>query len=113
MTTASWLLRIGLALMFAYAAVGSFLQPDSWVGYFPLWMRGLVPENVLLSGFSIVEIGVALWLLSGRALKWASLVSVAMLSGIVIFNLSLFDVIFRDVGLVFAALALFFLSKKS
>lgn len=98
--------------MFFYAAYGSFAQPDSWIGYFPLWMRDLIPGAVLLPAFSVVEIAAGIWLLTGKALKIAALVSGAMLAGIVVFNLSLFDVIFRDVGLVFAALALFSLAQS-
>lgn len=112
MPSASLFLRIGLALMFFYAAYGSFIQPDSWIGYFPLWMRDLIPGAVLLPAFSVVEIAIGVWLLTGKALKIAALVSAAMLAGIVAFNLSLFDVIFRDVGLVFAALALFSLAQS-
>ncbi len=106
------LLRFGLAFVFAYAAISSFINPFNWIGYFSSFMRSLLPENLLLIGFSITELFLAVWLVSGKYAVWAALLAFAMLAGITVFNLHVLDVTFRDVGLACAALALYFAAKS-
>lgn len=113
MKQAMLLLRIGLAFVFLYAALSSFLEPLNWVGYIPSWVRGIVPEELLLTGFSVFEIVLALWLLSGKYTFVAALVSAGVLFGLTVVNLAILDVVFRDVGLVFAALALALLARPT
>ena len=43
----------------------------------------------------------------------AGLISAATLLGIIVFNLGALDIVFRDIGLFFAALALAFLSRRT
>ena len=107
----SILLRIGIAITFLYAAVGSFLNPSSWIGFFPEWMRNLVPDNVILSFFSVYEIILGVWLISGKKLFYSALLASLTLLGIIIFNLSAFDIIFRDVAILFSAVALVFIGR--
>lgn len=102
----SFLLRIGLAVVFAYAATASFLDPITWVGYFPRFLREIVPGETLLPIFSVYEIGLALWLLSGVRVFPAALLSAATMAAIVIPNMAVLDVVFRDVAILFMALAL-------
>ena len=104
------LLRIGLAVVFLYAAGGSVLAPNNWIGYFPRFLKEMIPENILLMGFSAFELGLGLWLLSGWKQFFAGTMAAVSLVGIVIFNLGAMDVVFRDLGLVFMALALAALS---
>lgn len=105
------LLRVGLAFVFLYAAVSSFLEPLNWIGFFPEFLRSFIPQSILLSGFSLFEAGMGIWLLSGKKVFSAAFVSVIAFLGIVLFNLGSLDILFRDVGLLFAALALVFLSR--
>jgi hypothetical protein len=70
-------------------------------------MRGFVPDGLLLAGFSIFEIALSAWLLSGLYAKYSALLAAAMLAGIVVLNPLLLPITFRDVGLFIAALALF------
>lgn len=107
---ALFLLRVALATVFLYAAIASFLEPDSWIGYFPDWMREVIPAKILLAGFSIYELALALVLLSAKFTKYAAWLAALTLAAIVIQNYSQLDVIFRDLGLLFAALALAALS---
>ena len=79
----------------------------------PRFMRGIVPDQLLLSGFSLVEIGLSLWLLSGFYVKYAALLAAAMMIGIVVLNPLLLPITFRDVGLFIAALALYAEESKS
>lgn len=106
------LLRAGLAFVFFYAAISSFVSPSDWVGYFPLFMRQIIPATVLLPFFSIVELALGVWLMSGWKIKWAALAGAALLAGIVVTNPLLLPITFRDIGLICMALALYFAAKK-
>ena len=64
-------------------------------------------------GFSLLEAAVGILLLLGNKLVLVSLASVFLLAGIAWFNLGAMDIIFRDIGLLFAALALFVLARKA
>ncbi len=109
---AIWLLRIALAGVFFYAAIASFTDPNSWIGYFPLFMRALVPQNLLLAIFSIYELILGGALLYPRTSRWAALMATLTLVGIVAPNLLLLDIVFRDLALALAAGALFILSRR-
>jgi len=102
----SFLLRAGLATVFLYAAVSAFLNPQSWVGYFPAFITTLFSPNALLIAFSVYEIVLALWLMSGIRPMYAAITAAATLVAIIIGNLTLMDIVFRDVAIFFAALAL-------
>lgn len=99
-------LRIGLATVFLFAAVSSFVSPDDWVGYLPSFVKAIVPATVVLAVFSVIELLLAAWLLSGVYVRFAALLAAVMLLGIVVSNFSLLPISFRDIGLIFAALAL-------
>lgn len=103
-------LRIGVAFAFLYPPLNAVIDPSAWIGYFPSFTRGYVPDEVLLHTFGVVEIGIALWILSGWKIFWPSLMASAMLLGIVVFNLGNFQVLFRDVSLAAMALALAMIS---
>ena len=102
----SFFIRTGLATVFLYAAVSSFLQPDAWVGFFPFWLQNIIPGKILLSLFAIFQIGLALWLLTGKRMFEAGIVSAITLLAILIFNLGALDIVFRDVAILLSALAL-------
>lgn len=106
MVLASWLLRFGLAFSFFYVAAASFQNPLNWIGFFPQFLRDLAPAQTLLTGFSIYEIVLGLWLLSGRKLVYSSLLAAATLLGIVVFNWGAMEIVFRDISLALSALAL-------
>lgn len=105
------LLRLGLAFSFLYAGISSLLTPNDWLGYLPAFIPQANRLD-LLKLFSVYEIGLGLWLLAGRYIKYAALLGALTLVGVVVVNLSIFSVTFRDVGLIFAALALFFISDR-
>lgn len=102
----SFLIRIGLAFSFMYAAIDSFRNPDAWIGFFPTAMRNIIPQNVLLTVFSIIEILLALWLISGIYSFYGASFSALILLGIITINIGALEIIFRDVTIFFAALAL-------
>jgi hypothetical protein len=104
---AATILRWGLAFVFFYAAIASLLDPTAWAGYVPQFLDGFISPSLFLAGFSIYELILAGMLFWGKKLWWSSLFATITLAGIVIFDFQVIDVVFRDVGLAFAALALF------
>ncbi|HSW80159.1 MAG TPA: MauE/DoxX family redox-associated membrane protein [Candidatus Saccharimonadales bacterium] len=109
---ATWILRLGLVFIFAYAGIDGLRHPLLWVGYMPKFLLDTFDQTVLMRFFSIVELLLALWLLVGVYLRWAALLAAAMLAGITLSNLPNFLITFRDVGLFAMALALAVLAKE-
>ena len=109
---AGFILRAGLALTFLYAAIASFLDPSSWVGFLPQFLRDIFPVVFLLTSFSLYELALALWLLSGKQVKYAAILSAVTLFFIMASNLSQLDILFRDVAIFFSAVALAVLELK-
>lgn len=100
------LLRAGLAFSFAYAALRAEFDPNSWIGYFPPFLLHTVPEDVLLIVWGLFELVIAIWILSGRHIFIPCLLASISLIGLVIFNFSQIDILFRDVSLALVSLAL-------
>lgn len=105
-------LRAGLAVVFAYAAIASLKTPNDWIGYLPSFTTKLVDPSLALQLLSIFQLVLAAWLLIGWQTRIAAAVCVLMLGGIVVSNFSLLAITFRDLGLMFAALALMSLESK-
>jgi len=104
-------LRMGLAIIFMYAAIASFANPNDWVGYLPTVLTDHVAATTLLKFFSVYELLLAAWLLSGVYVRYVAALCAATLAGIVVGNFNLFAITFRDIALIFAAIALFFLDE--
>lgn len=103
---AAWLLRLGLVFVFAYAGIEGLRAPLEWIGYLPMFLTKHFDANTLLKTFSISELVLAAWLLSGKFLRYAALISALLLAGITLSNIPNFLITFRDVGLFAMALAL-------
>ena len=101
-----FLLRCGLAFAFLYPPINAIFDPYSWIGYFPAFMHGIVPDEILLRSFGVVEVVIALWILSGKKIFWPSMAAALMLCSIVAFNVPNFQVLFRDLSIAALALAL-------
>lgn len=100
-------LRIGAAFAFLYPPYAAFVDPLSWVGYFPSFIRSLpVNELVLLQGFGVIEAVLALWVLIGHRIRIPAVVMTVILAAIVAVNLSQFEVVFRDLSIACLTLAL-------
>jgi uncharacterized membrane protein YphA (DoxX/SURF4 family) len=106
------LLRGGVAFAFLYPPINAIWNPYSWLGYFPSWAFGYLPDQVLPHSFGLVEMIIAIWILSGWRIFWPSLAAAAMLLAIVIVDLHSFEVLFRDVSIAAAALALAIMHYK-
>jgi len=92
-------LRVGAAFAFLYPPLNALADPYAWIGYFPLFVKGYVADEVLLHTFGIAEVILALWILSGWRIFWPSAAATAMLLGIVVFNPGNFQVLFRDLAI--------------
>lgn len=108
----SFLLRAGVASSFLYAAISTTLDPQAWAGYMPLWIRSIAPANILLMAFSAYEIVLALWLMSGKKLFYPAAMAAATLFAIIITNTAVLDVVFRDIPIMLAAIALAIIGKE-
>lgn len=111
MRTAEVLLRLGVAFAFLYPPINAFIDPYAWVGYFPMFVKVLAPEMLLLHVFGVVEIIIGLWILSGRRIFLPSALATVLLAMIVLFNVGDFQVLFRDVAIALMALALAVLNR--
>lgn len=100
------LLRFGVALAFLYPPIDAVLNPYSWVGYLPTFLRDVAPEMVVLHLFGVLEIILAVWILSGRRIFWPSVAATVILFAIVLMNFSEFEVLFRDLSIAAMTLAL-------
>ena len=110
---ALFFLRMGIAYVFLYAAIAAFLNPLAWVGFFPVWLTTIFPGMVLLTLWSVYEIILALWLLSGWKPFFSGFTASVTLLLIIIPNLGALDIIFRDIAILCTALALMLLSYKN
>ena len=103
---ANIILRVGVAFAFLYPPVDALFDPTTWVGYLPHFVRGFAPDLVVLHGFGLLEVGIALWILSGKKIFIPSVLATLILLFIVYLNLQDFQIIFRDVSIAAASLAL-------
>jgi uncharacterized membrane protein YphA (DoxX/SURF4 family) len=113
-TIAFFILRCAIASVFIYAAIASFLSPDDWVEFFPLFIQKAIPEHILISVFSFYELVLATWLIYGKYTFYAAVLAALTISGIIIFNLNVLDIVFRDFAIILSAvsLAVFTYKKK-
>jgi len=106
------LLQLGLAFVLIYAGIDALRYPLDWVGFVPTWVRIFhVSRESFLMAHSIGEIVIGLWLLIDKAIRIAALLAFLDLLAIIVFSgfdRAVFTTTFRDVGLLFMALALIF-----
>ena len=106
------LLRIALAFPFLYASISSLLSPKDWLWYIPDWLATRVPPEPLLLGHGFLELLLGLWLITGKKTYYAAIAAAIDLTGATVLNIQTFTVVFRDVGLVAAAVALALLHRE-
>lgn len=109
-----WALRLGLSAAYLYSGPDLIFHPANWVGYLPLWFKGLLPvaPELYLKGQGIVELLLVLSFLTGKGIKWAALVSALEMFGILLFY-GIDGVSFRDLAIFGAALSLFLFYYES
>lgn len=104
------LLRVGVAFALIYPAISAFLTPDAWIGYFPTFARDILGSDASLEYalhlFGIIEVTLGIWILAGKRIFIPSVLATAILFLIVVFNISLLDILFRDIPIMLMAIAL-------
>ncbi len=103
------LLQIGLSLTFLYAGVDMVRDPSGWLGWFPHWLTQVSPlkDIPLLYTIGVGHIILAVFLLIPKYRRGASILA-ALFLFLVLATSSFgsWSVIFRDIGVLGAALAL-------
>lgn len=100
------LLRLSIAIVFLYAAIAATLQPYNWIGFIPHIATILLPAKTLLVLFSLYQIFLCGWILSGWNVKYAGITAAITLFAIIVSNAAQLDILFRDFAIFFASLAL-------
>lgn len=113
--TPELLLRLALALSFLYPAINALFDPYSWIGYFPAFLNDLASPHqlLLLHSFGFLEVVLATWVLVGKRVRIPALIMTLMLVAIVAVNSAQFVVLFRDLAIALAALALAFYPART
>ena len=109
---ASRLIRFGLAFVYGYASIEMFVDPNTFLRYVPPFIQQILPLDIFLIIYSILEILFTIWLLSGKRMEYAGILSSFLMLAIIIPNLSYFSILFRNVAIGFASLALTILDYK-
>lgn len=108
-----YILRGAVAFAFIYPPLSAITDPFAWVGYFPSFLLSLpIDKLILLHSFGVFELAIALWILFGKRIMIPSIIAALTLTTIILFNFSQIDLLFRDVSIAFAAIALAFLSRN-
>ena len=106
------LIQIGLAIVFLYAAIATFQKPDDWTTYLPSFLPKSLSPITAVKAVAFYEAILAVWLLSGKYLKAVGLLAAITFAGILAVNTQYLLTTFRDIGLLFMALALYFLARE-
>ncbi len=93
------LMRAGVGFAFLYPPIDALFDPSTWLGYFPPFMHGIIPAMLLLHSFGVLEVIIALWIISGKHILVPSIIATLMLITIVLFNLPDFQIVFRDISI--------------
>ncbi|HEX5774814.1 MAG TPA: hypothetical protein VFY28_02545 [Candidatus Paceibacterota bacterium] len=103
-----WCARGAVAFAFLYPPLSALTDPYSWIGYFPGFLLDAVApsEMLLLYAFGVLQVLLAVLILF-MARPWLpSLAAAVVLVAIVAASPSQFPILFRDLSLALAALAL-------
>ena len=100
------LLQSALSFAFLYVAVASFIDPFTWIQYFPNFLREHLGDEAVIRLFGLSEIILAFWTLSGKKIFISSLVSAFYLFIIIVSNLAFFNVVFPDISLFLVSFSL-------
>ena len=105
-------LRLGLIFVFSYVPSASYLDPSSYYHYLPAWSAPFINKDLALTLLSIFELLLVGWFIWGKQLLIPSILAAVALTGILILNFPSFGVIFRNVSIIFSAIALAILSTE-
>lgn len=105
--SATLLLRLAISFSFFYVAYGFWADANDWIGFVPAFVKNIgVPQALLIDAIAVFHLIIALWILSGWRIFLPSLAAAFFLLGVVYFNWNQMYILFRDISLALAALAL-------
>ncbi len=99
-------LRAGLSFVLLYAGIAALAHPEEWIGFIPTVLSDHVSADLLLKAHALTNLVAAALLLCGAWMRYVALIVALELASVVIMNPHSLIITFRDIGLVFAALAL-------
>lgn len=102
----SLILRLGLAFVFLYAALFVSINATTGEHYVPNFVRQIIPIQIFLLFFTIYEILLSFWLISGKFIKYSALFAALTIFSITAFNIADFHTLFRNVCIFATAVAL-------
>lgn len=111
-TWTKWLLRLGIAFVYGYLAAEMYFLPAGFLKYIPQLMQRTIPMDIFLLTVAVFHAFLVLWFISGWHTEYPAIISIFLMIGIIIPNLEFFDVLFRNVAIAAASLALAILDWK-
>ena len=105
-------LRIGLGITYIWIGVMITVEPASWSGFFPEFIRDLSYSSRVIVAAGIMDFLIGLFLVVGRFVSIASLLSALHLFGILAFY-GIDAITIRDVGLFGASISLLLTSLSN
>jgi len=100
------IIRLGLGLVFFLIGLDQLSKPDNWLSWLPQFITQISPPQTLILAIGIFNIIVGALLILGLFTKLASLLAGLHLLGIIL-TAGYSDITIRDMGLLFAAIAIF------
>lgn len=109
-----FILRIGLGITFALTGILILKDEDQWTHMLPEWFAKFLPSSArsFMIGTAAFDLILGAWLLSGYYTGIAAVLGALHLFGVlVVSGRDEFHEVYRDIGLLFAcvALAVYFL----
>jgi len=107
---AVFFLRAGLAFALIYVGISTFVNPNFWIGFVPSAVEIILSKEMFLRIHGAFDILLGFWFVINKRIEYAALLTALSMFAIIAFNYKALDVIFRDITIFFAALALAVLS---
>lgn len=99
-------LRYGLAFVFIYAGIVFTLDPQKGLQYVPKLIQGIIDPKIFVSLFTAYEFILSAWLIWGKWSRYSGFVTAITTIAITLPNLDQFNLLFRNVAIFSAAIAL-------
>lgn len=107
----TFLLRIGVAFALLYPAVMSFVSPEKWIGRLPAVISSFMAPKTFLMLLAAYEILFAILILIKPDPGWIAGIVFLTFALTAVFTYSDFDLVYQNVTMGLAALALAFFGK--
>lgn len=106
------LLKVAVAFAFLYPPIAAVFNPSAWIWFVPDFVEMFVSKEFFLHAFGLVEVIIALGILFMKKPIVPLIAASAILFVIVVIDFSTFDIVFRDISILLAALALILMYRQ-